>query len=149
MALTHREVRDVLQVHVPSRAQPDLRFHARGDFETWEVGGRYILRFASSDEGDAKLRREAAALTVLSQHLPVEVPHIDLVTTSAIGHVSSATPSSMESPARRTALLGSSRASSGTSLLGASRCSTGCGSTRSPPIYPTYHPSTTRRVYAR
>jgi hypothetical protein len=79
-------VRDVVARLVP-QAGADVRLLSVSDFSTWEVGGELILRFAFDDEGDAQLRREAAALPVLGARLPLRVPRIELLEEHAGGHL--------------------------------------------------------------
>lgn len=65
--------------NLPLLRGDQIRFLSLSDFSTWEIDGRYILRFARDDGSNAQLTREVAALPVLERALPVEVPRVDLV----------------------------------------------------------------------
>jgi aminoglycoside phosphotransferase (APT) family kinase protein len=87
VAITSDVVEDFVRVHLPSHVDGDLEFLGLSDFSTWLIDSEHIARFAVTDEGDRQLRREAAALSVLPGRLPVQVPQIEVVATSSIGHL--------------------------------------------------------------
>jgi aminoglycoside phosphotransferase (APT) family kinase protein len=70
----------------------DLESVGLSDFSTWLIDSDYIIRFATNDEGDRLLRRESAALRVLAGRLTVQIPQIEVVAMSAIGHLAVAYP---------------------------------------------------------
>lgn len=77
--VTPRNVRAFVRKHLPQLAGRDLRFLSLSDFSTWEVDGRYILRFARNSESNGQLTREVDALPVLEKALAIKVPEVDLV----------------------------------------------------------------------
>lgn len=79
--VTPRGVRAFVRTHLPRLGGRDIRFLSLSDFSTWEIDGRYILRFARNAESNRQLARELTALPILEAHLAVEVPRIDLVVT--------------------------------------------------------------------
>lgn len=77
--VTPRNVRAFVRKHLPRLAGRNLRFLSLSDFSTWEVDGRYIVRFARNLESNSQLTREVDALPVLEKTLAIEVPEIDLM----------------------------------------------------------------------
>lgn len=74
-----------IREQLPRLSGGETRFLSSSDFSTWEVDGRYILRFARDEESDGQLTREVAVLPVLEKVLPVGVPQVDLVAPFAPG----------------------------------------------------------------
>jgi aminoglycoside phosphotransferase (APT) family kinase protein len=86
MAVSESEVRVVVERHLGSRPRRVRRL-SLSDFSTWDADDRVILRFAVDDEGDRQLRREATALPVLAEVLPVRVPSLELLDVQPDGHL--------------------------------------------------------------
>lgn len=80
-------VRDFVARHVAAPDTAGIRHLAVGDFSTWIVADKVIVRFASNDQGDLQLQREAAALPVVAPRLNAQVPQIETLAESAIGHL--------------------------------------------------------------
>ncbi|HUR48423.1 MAG TPA: phosphotransferase [Acidimicrobiales bacterium] len=86
MIVEAEAVADIAARHLGTNPDDEVRFLGQRDFNTWEVGGEFILRFAVDDESDAAARREVAVLPHLASVLEVEVPRFDFVDTFGEGY---------------------------------------------------------------